>query len=418
MTRLGSSLLEQLLGADTGHRGQRIHCGQGHCAWFVGYRDKNLDTVLGRVRLRRAYYHCRTCGRGMVPRDGELGVTDASLSPGLRRMVARAAAVQPFAGAGELLAELAGVQLTPKRIERSAETDGTTAATRIAAEAPAIAHRAMAVLPVPADRDQAPDKLYIAIDGTGVPMVPAAVRDRAGNNPDGRARTREVKLACLFTQTTVDEARRPVRDPDSTTYVGSFAPAEAFATLVHAEARRRGADHIRQLVVLGDGAPWIWNLATTILPEATPIVDLYHARQHVHDLAGQLAPALGEHHSDWLTARLVDLDSGDIETLVTQTERLYPHLPDDTARDTAKALGYFKTNAQRMRYAYFREHGLFVGSGTVEAGCKVLIGQRLKLSGMRWNLPGATGILTLRCHQASGRWEHIWSQPHNQIATA
>ncbi|AGL28570.1 hypothetical protein FVP32_22890 [Mycobacterium tuberculosis] len=67
-----------------------------------------------------------------------------------------------------------------------------------------------------------------------------------------------------------------------------------------------------------DGAPWIWNLATAILPEATPIVDLYHARQHVHDLAGQLAPALGEHHSDWLTARLVDLDSGDIETLVQQ----------------------------------------------------------------------------------------------------
>lgn len=67
MTRLGSSLLEQLLGADTGHRGQRIDCGQGHCAWFVGYRDKNLDTVLDRVRLLRACYHCRTCGRGMAP---------------------------------------------------------------------------------------------------------------------------------------------------------------------------------------------------------------------------------------------------------------------------------------------------------------------------------------------------------------
>ncbi|AMC56563.1 hypothetical protein RN07_3332 [Mycobacterium tuberculosis variant bovis] len=67
MTRLGSSLLEQLLGANTGHRGQRIDCGQGHCAWFVGYRDKNLDTVLDRVRLLRACYHCRTCGRGMAP---------------------------------------------------------------------------------------------------------------------------------------------------------------------------------------------------------------------------------------------------------------------------------------------------------------------------------------------------------------
>jgi hypothetical protein len=85
--------------------------------------------------------------------------------------------------------------------------------------------------------------------------------------------------------------------------------------------------------------------------------------------------------------------------------------------DTAKALGYFKTNAHRMRYAYFRKHGLFVGSGVVEAGCKSIVGQRLKLSGMRWNIPGATGILTLRCHQASDRFDHIWIQPHNQIAT-
>jgi hypothetical protein len=258
--------------------------------------------------------------------------------------------------------------------------------------------------------------LYIAVDGTGVPMVPAAVTGRAGKAPDGRARTREVKLACLFTQTTVDEAGRPVRDPDSTSYLGSFAPAAEFATQVHAEARRRGADHIRQLVVLGDGAPWIWNLATAILPEATPIVDLYHAREHLHALAAGLTDALGAHQPDWLTARLADLDAGDIETLVTETNRLAP--THDAAHETAKALAYFKTNAHRMRYAYFRQCGMFVGSGAVEAGCKAIIGQRLKLSGMRWNIPGATGILTLRCQEASGRWDQIWTQPHNQTTTA
>ena len=207
-----------------------------------------------------------------------------------------------------------------------------------------------------------------------------------------------------------------MRDPDSTSYLGSFAPADQFATLVHAEARRRGADHIRQLVVLGDGAPWIWKLATAIAPEATPIVDIYHAREHLHDLAAALAPALGDQHPDWLTARLADLDAGDIETLVTETTRLA--LTGDLARDTEKALAYFKTNAHRMRYAYFRDHRMFVGSGTVEAGCKAVIGQRLKLSGMRWNIPGATAILTLRCQQASNRWEHIWTRSHNQTATA
>ena len=146
-------------------------------------------------------------------------------------------------------------------------------------------------------------------------LTPKAAEMVAGNADATRhprevfanARTREVKLACLFTQTSVDTDGRPVRDPDSTSYLGSLAPAAEFATQVHAEARRRGADHIRQLVVLGDGAPWIWNLATAILPEATPIVDLYHAREHLHALAAPLAGVLGELHPHWLAARLADL---------------------------------------------------------------------------------------------------------------
>ncbi len=133
-----------------------------------------------------------------------------------------------------------------------------------------------------------------------------------------------------------------MRDPDSTSYLASFAPAAEFSTQVHAEARRRGADHIRQLVVLGDGAPWIWYLATAILPEATPIVDLYHGRKHLHALAAGLAGVLSDQHPDWLAARLDELDAGDIEALVTATGRLHPHLPDDTARETSKALAYSK----------------------------------------------------------------------------
>jgi len=414
MTQLGASLLGRLLAADTGHQGPRIDCGAGHSAEFIGYRDKTIQTVLGDVVVRRAYYHCGDCGHGVVPRDDVLGVTKASLSPGLRKMAARAGAAVPFAQAADLLAELAGIRLNPKRIERSSEADGAAVATRIEVESAAIASGQVSVL-APA---VAPDKLYMAIDGTGVPMVSAAVAGRAGKAADGRARTREVKLAALFTQTRIDDNGRPVRDPDSTSYLASLAPAADFATLVAAEARRRGADHTRQLVVLGDGAPWIWNLATAIAPQATPIVDLYHAREHLHALAAHLTGALGEYHRDWLTARLADLDAGDIENLVTQTNRLAPQLPADTARDTTKALGYFKTNAHRMRYAYFRAQGMFVGSGVVEAGCKSIIGQRLKLSGMRWNIPGATGILTLRCQQASNRWDQIWQQPHNQTPTA
>lgn len=413
MARLGASLLEQLLAADPGHRGPRAGCGAGHDAGFVSYRAKAIDTVLGPITLRRAYYHCRQCGHGVIPRDGELGVTGASLSPGLRAMTARAAAAVPFAKAGALLTELAGITLTTKRIERSAEADGAAASAAITAAAEAICSRQVVPLPPPAP---APDMLYIAIDGTGVPMVTAATEGRPGKGSDGQAHTREVKLACLFTQTALDGEGRPVRDPGSSSYLATFEPAARFARLVNAEARRRGAEHIRQLVVLGDGAVWIWNLADQLFPAATQIVDLYHAREHVHDLAALATRLLRQSHPDWLAERLAELDAGDIPALTAAGRNL--KFTGSLARERDRQLGYFEINAHRMRYAHFRQLGMFVGSGAVEAGCKAVIGQRLKLPGMRWNIPGATAIATLRCHEASGQWEEIWQRPHNQTTAA
>ena len=123
-------------------------------------------------------------------------------------------------------------------------------------------------------------------------MVPAATEDRAGKAGDGRARTREAKMACLFTQTITDDDGCPVRDPGSSSYLATFDPASRFGQLVDAEARRRGSEQIRQLVVLGDGAVWIWNLASELFPHATQIVDLYHAREHVHELANLAARLL------------------------------------------------------------------------------------------------------------------------------
>jgi hypothetical protein len=257
--------------------------------------------------------------------------------------------------------------------------------------------------------------LAIAIDGTGVPMRPAETAGRAGKAPDGRARTREVKLACLFTQTSRDADDRPVRDPASSTYLASFEPAEPFGALLAAEARRRGAEHIRQLVVLGDGAPWIWKLATTRFPEATQIVDLYHAREHLHDLADHLAFIVAD-PAAWLAERLADLDAGDI-TAIIHAARVYP-LVDTKAKDLNTKIGYFQTNATRMRYAHFRDLGMFVGSGTVEAGCKSVIGARMKQSGMRWTVRGADAISHLRCQDASDRWDQIWPMIHNQTSTA
>jgi hypothetical protein len=411
LTRLGGGMLEGLLAADAGHRGQRVDCGSGHQAGFVSYRDKTVGTVLGPVRVNRAWYHCAACGHGLAPRDGELGVAGATMSPGLAKMSARAAAAVPFAPGASLVGELAGIRLTAKRLGRCAEADGIAAAAVIEAQAAAAAARQVVPLP-PADL---PDMLYIAIDGTGVPMVSAETEGRDGKAADGTARTREVKLCCCFTQTTTDDDGYPVRDPHSSSYLATFAPAAGFGTLMAAEARRRGAGHVRQLTILGDGATWIWNLAAAHFPEATQIVDLYHAREHLHDLARSLEFMLGSHHACWLAERLEDLDNGDIGAITAA--RAFP-LAGIKATERDKALGYFENNAHRMLYQHFRSLGMFVGSGAVEAGCRAVIGQRLKLSGMHWSVPGATGILTLRCQQASGRWEQIWQQPHNQTQPA
>ena len=215
------------------------------------------------------------------------------MSPGLAKMAARAAEAVPFTRGAGLVGALAGIQLTGKRLGRHAEADGRAAAAVIEAGAAAIAARTLVPLP-PADL---PDKLYVAIDGTGVPMRTAETDGRDGKGDDGKARTREVKLCCAFTQTTVDEDGYPVRDPHSSSYLATFAPAAEFGVLMAAEARRRGAGHVRQLTILGDGAHWIWNLATAKFPEATQIVDLFHAREHLHDLGKLLAFMLGDQHA-------------------------------------------------------------------------------------------------------------------------
>ena len=168
-------------------------------------------------------------------------------------MAARAAEAVPFTRGAGLAGALAGITLTGKRLGRHAEADGRAAAAVIEAQAAAIAARTLVPLP-PAGL---PDKLYIAIDGTGVPMRAAETDGRPGKGEDGKARTREVKLACAFTQTTVDQDGYPLRDPHSSSYLATFAPAAGFGTLMAAEARRRGAGHVRQLTILGDGAHWI-----------------------------------------------------------------------------------------------------------------------------------------------------------------
>ncbi len=313
-------MLGEALSADPGYRGPRVDCGSGHEAVFTGYRDKVIDTVLGPVALRRAWYHCAHCEQGLAPRDAELGVAGQSMSPGLAAMTAKAGAAVPFTRAAGLLEDLAGVRLTVKRVERAAEASGAALAAASRTAAALVARRKLAPLPP----TPLPDKLYAIIDGTGVPVTSKETAGRDGKGEDGRARTREVKMAVFFTQDKLDQDGWPVRDRASSSYIATFEPAAAFADLVKAEGIRRGADHVRQFTVIGDGAAWIWNLAAAKFPEATCIVDLYHAREHLHSLTRSLEFMLGDRKDEWLAARLEDLDYGYIDGITAAVRELPP----------------------------------------------------------------------------------------------
>ena len=267
LLKLGGVMLGELLAADNGYRGPRVPCGQGHEAVFVSYRGKSFDTALGLVTAARAWYHCAECGHGLAPRDAELGVAGTSMSPGLAAMNDIAAAAVPFARAAGLLEDLAGVRLTAKRVGTGGRGSGTAVAAAGRYRARLIAARKLMPLPP----SPLPDKLYAAIDGTGVPMTSQG-DDRAGKE---KARTAgpapaRPSSASSSPRTGSMTTGYPVRDRASASVIATFEPAAAFAELVKAEGIRRGADHVRQFTILGDGAAWIWNIATSQVPRSHP----------------------------------------------------------------------------------------------------------------------------------------------------
>jgi len=364
-------------------------------------------TVVGPVELRRPYYLCVDCSKGQYPADAELDVTGLESSPGVRRMEAVVGSEMPFAPGCEPMKLLAGLEVTAKAIERAAEAIGAEIAQRDEQE---ISRAKQLVLPV-VSKQNIP-KMYVLMDGVQVPVVASETEGRAGRIEGQRARTRECKLGCVFTQTSVDKEGWPIRDPDSTTYVGAIETAEQFGFRMYSEAWRRGWEWATIKVVLGDGAIWIWNLADQHFPGAIQIVDLYHARQHLWKIAALLHPQDPTAKKLWMTPMKDLLDDGDIEPLVTRLREIAAAHADAAglAEEVLKEAEYFATNASRMRYPEFRKKGFFVGSGVVEAGCKSVIGSRLKRSGMFWTVRGANAIIALRCCRFNGRFEDFWEQ--------
>jgi len=240
-------------------------------------------TAVGVAECVRPYYLCEHCHRAQFPVDVELDIENTELSPGVRRMLAAVGQEAPFEQGREQMELLAGLSVSTKAVERTAEAIGGDIAVRQQREL----QRAMQLELGMAMGPRIP-VLYGEMDGTGIPVVRKESADRAGKQDGQPAHTREAKLGCVFTQTTVDEEGYPLRDEASTSYVGAIESCEEFGRRLYAEACRRGWARAEKRVVLGDGADWIWNQADLHFPEATPIVDLYHAREHLWSLAAKL----------------------------------------------------------------------------------------------------------------------------------
>lgn len=404
--QLGAKMLEKLFSGFTDCE-QAVPCDCGQQAQFHEMRPKRILTVLGSITIQRPYYLCPHCHQGQSPRDSELEVKGTEYSPGVRRMMAVVGSETSFERGREELQLLAGLRVTTKAVERQAEAIGIDMAEKEQAQS-----KRAKQLELPEVIGPAVPLLYIEMDGTQVPMVHSEVEGRTGRVEGQPARTREVKLGCVFTQTTTDEQGRPVRDEASTTYTGAIEPADEFGQRLYTEAWERGWSRAAKKIIIGDGAEWIWNLAEQHFPSAIQIVDLYHARQHLWELAHALYPNGEAKQKRWMIRQQSKLDAGEIEKLVRSLRSLETADPQMADKIRAEA-NYFERNAARMRYPQFRRQKLFIGSGVIEAGCKTVIGTRLKQSGMFWTVRGANAIIALRCNRLSRKFEDYWASRSN-----
>jgi len=402
--RAGAAALSELLQFPVPADDQRdLPCPCGERAHYRELRSKPVLTVLGRVEVSRPYYVCPACHAGQFPADRELDMENTEFSPGVRRMQAVVGQQAPFDHGREQMKVLADLEVTAKSVERTAESIGADIAQHeqaAMAQALQLKLPAMVGEPIPI--------LYVQIDGTGVPVVKKETAGRQGKIPGQPAHTREAKLGCVFTQTAWDSEGYPIRAPDSTTYTGAIETAEEFGRRIYAEACRRGWNRTLTQVVMGDGADWIWNLVAEHFPDALQIVDLYHARQHLWEVVRALYPHEEGKRLAWMKVHQKRLlDKGRIEKLVGALRAIQSPQPQVAEKIRTEA-DYFEKNRERMRYPKFRRQHLFVGSGVIEAGCKTVIGSRLKQSGMFWTVRGANSILALRCCHLNGRFEDYW----------
>jgi len=355
----------------SGYVGPKIACGCGRIAEFKGYYRKRHVSLCGEHVLRRAYYYCKSCGSGFAPVDIKLRLDSGCTSTAVRTRVSRLAAWIPFQRLSKELELLFDLHLSKNTCERISEAVGE----RVKSENRL--REAAVFSGTEPSRDVSPDRLYIGIDGTGVPM-------RGGG-------TRESKTGIIY-QTRERAGKTEVVGSE---YLATLERVDSFGEQVYARAFRHGVENARDVACLGDGASWIWRSFSHHYPDGVQILDYYHACEHLGIVANAWYGEGSASAKRWVEARQADLLSDCVESVIRSMRSWKP--ADDESKELRRLnLKYFTKNRDRMRYASLSANSYHIGSGLVESACKTVVGMRLKQSGMHWSLKGAEAMLNLR----------------------
>jgi hypothetical protein len=377
---------------------------QGRLQLVERQRPRALQGLVGDYSVRRAYYRCAACRRGSAPFDTTLGLGRGSLSPALSRVACRLGIDGSFPEAADLLAETLGVVVPDEGVRRITEGVGAVAE----AEHQTAMARAVAGLEplAPAECQPAPATLLVTVDGVMVP------------EQDGWHECKVGVVAPLGPALRTDaETGRQCLLPGPAQYCAGLEAGERFWHRVYGEACRcgLGTPPLRLVVVVGDGADWIWRWAGAFLGiggvEVVEIVDFYHAVEHLWGVANATFELGSPEAAAWARRLKEQLYCHGASPVLAALGELAAE-DKGTSEVVRRALAYFTQHAQRMEYPAFIARQLPIGSGTVESCCKTLIQTREKGAGMRWSPAGAQAVATLRAVHRSGRWEHFWhSQP-------
>jgi hypothetical protein len=385
MHRIGGKFVEcYVKSRNYGYMGRRIACSCGSMAESVGYRPKQIQTLIGQAKIERAYYHCKKCGSGFAPIDEELKLSRRSFSKTVERAVCRLAVVESFESTVDDLYDIGGISISAKEAQIVSESVGAELA-RVQSEEV----REVFELDKEVKAEDDAVILLIEMDGKIVPTH------------DGG---RELKVAAI-SELVVGES------PDDskigkTTYVGNFEIAEEFGRYVWTEAARRGVEQANKVVGLGDGAAWIWNRMGEHFPDAVQILDFYHVSEHLWSLGNALYGQGKERTKKFVDYKLSQIWSGQVDKSINALMKL-KFADQDKSEKLRIEIGYLQDNRRRMDYPSYKANGYHVGSGVVESACKQF-GARLDQAGMRWKEPGAGSIAALRALKLSGRWDDYW----------